>query len=107
MTPSELEIWKALNELPEVKKVFGQWYIGDICIIDKKGTLHTMQYNNSKDTHSIWVPPIFDPIRPERSLRGLFLEIVNDSVRWHSCMVLKDARPDLALAKAIIERSKQ
>lgn len=92
----------------EVKAVFGQWYIGDICIIDKKGTLHTMQYNNSKDTHSIWVPPIFDPIRPERSLRGLFLAIIgNDSIRWHSCMVLKDTRPDLALAKAILAKGRR
>ena len=100
MDADELEIWRALNELPEVKAVFGQWYIGDICIIDKKGTLHTMQYNNPKDTHSIWVPPIFDPIRPERSLwmiaynLGLYnLEVIASDF----------LRPDLALAKAIIE----
>jgi len=47
--------------------------------------------------------PLFDPIRPERSLRRMAFTVgVPDYVIAES--FIHDARPDLALARAIIEQ---
>lgn len=107
MTTNELEIWKRLNELPEVKKAFGEWVEGDWFIPSggdgtcEIGCCYNPCYMEDSD---IWIPKLYDPIRPERSLWYL-----SGDIRWNwsvdqKLQFMLDARPDLALAKAIIEQ---
>ena len=110
MDNEELEIWRALNKLPEVKEVFGEWDYGDTYCNCHGFLGHfpvangTWDYTNDGWKFAIWIPPIYDPIRPERSLWHL-----SGDIRWHWSVSERlqftfDARPDLALAKAILEQ---
>jgi hypothetical protein len=105
MTTNELEIWKKLNECECVNKVFGDyWLVGDRCsnMFSASGEIYTVsQVTERNGINSYWIPPLYDPIRPERSLwmiaynLGLYnLEVIASDF----------LRPDLALAKAIIEQ---
>ena len=106
MTTEELEIWKKLNELPEVKKVKGEWIKSDMVILRSHTIIDRLITVNGPEEGDIWVPHLYDPIRPERSLWGM--------MDWDAPYTppLVDGReeffirPDLAIAKAIIERSK-
>lgn len=147
MTTEELEIWKRLNECECVKRVFGWWEIGDLLwddygeefgyVIGKQETEFTggrieitarveyfsgLQSNIRRDSiEKYFIPPLYDPIRPDRSLIGMVKGIVIlRHTPWlkENCWVceildplsgVKDQevnahRPDLALAKAIIEQ---
>ena len=108
MTTDEPEIWKKLNECECVKKVFGDyWLVGDRCsnMFSASGEIYTVsQVTERNGINSYWIPPLFDPIRPERSLWYL-----SGDIRWNwsgdqKLQFMLDARPDLALAKAIIEQ---
>lgn len=126
MRTDELEIWKRLNECECVRPDYWLPLNGDRYIwIDADGNPRVKNYYIGKEEINgscIWIPPLYDPIRPERSLIGIakgtvqlrmnpFLfgkwvcDIYNeDGVR--SSQTVSD-RPDLALAKAIIEQSKE
>lgn len=122
MTTSELEIWKALNELPKVKAVFGEGYQRyDLFWCEElEGERYycDCEYcNKSCEFDRTWVIPLYDSIRPERSLWGIFkkmvLEInagweVKDWADSHIGRVAGSSdRPDLALARAILEQKEK
>ena len=125
MTTEELKIWKRLNECESVKKVFGVNYlplrIGDFYCCPRKTGISRVEDIYTVPKNAIWIPPLYDPIRPERSLIGM-VESLGYTInlyqnlmllpahRW-VCELLKDCikinvvcldRPDLALAQAII-----
>ena len=125
---TEHEIWKRLNKLECVKKVFGAWRYGDfytlygsIYQIDEDDT----DYNKHKTTmgkDEVWIPPLYDPVRPERSLiEILYTILVNKhDDGWRDIkhlygwareeigrIVGLSDRPDLALAKVILEQKEK
>ena len=108
MTTDELEIWKRLKDCECVHPGYWLPLNGDRYIwIDADGNPHVKIYYIRKEEINgscIWIPPLYDPIRPERSLWGMSEDIRH---RWGSqfeeACFLNTARPDLALAKAIIE----
>ncbi|MEN6621447.1 MAG: hypothetical protein ABFD50_07870 [Smithella sp.] len=116
MTTDELEIWKRLNECECVQKAFDvSQHLDRFCWQSPDGRIHTyftVAEGCGKGFADIWVPPLYDPIRPERSLIGMIdtnqwhVELFSSSIlylrRYEDDLVIKD-RPDLALAKAIIE----
>lgn len=119
MTTYEPEIWKRLNECEAVKKVFGGWEVGDRFAFGKEIQTVTDESLNQHRRQAVWIPPLYDPIRPERSLIGIAM--VKYDVELHVnqgwvCHLLDKqsgaylyggydtARPDLALARAIIEQ---
>lgn len=109
MTTAELEIWKRLNECECVKTVREQWVKGDryISLFDGDFGLIENDGGISLGDPDIWIPHFYDHIRPERSLWGMAGDI-----RWNWSeqkkieFVLSD-RPDLAIAKAIIEQEEK
>lgn len=103
MTTEEPKIWEALNELPEVKAVWKEWESGDFYISGEmknpyilKSSLPYILFNQES---LIWVPPLFHPIRPERSLWGIADKMNVWADLYSTC---NNGRPDLALAKAIL-----
>ena len=123
MTPNELEVWKELNELEVVKTAFDPCQPGDRFCYEYHGKIHTYitaAEGGGMDGDHYWIPQLFDPIRPERSLIGLASQQgsvdvhYNDwMMKWVTHITPDDEyeqwtadRPDLALAKAIIERCK-
>ena len=113
MDNEELEIWKALNELPEVKKVFGAWRYGDFYTL--YGSIYQIDEDDTDyDKHKIiigkdevWISPLFDPVRPERSLWYLSREIRGNWTPSDKILFAIRKRPDLALAKAILEQKEK
>jgi len=97
MDQTELETWKALNELPEVKAVFECWLIGDYYLHNDE--VYQCFAQGYMCCEPIWIPPLHDPIRPERSLIGIYWEN-RFPVSWADIMCAD--RPDLALARAIL-----
>lgn len=122
MTPEELEVWKELNDLDVVKKVRGEhWMDGDLYITYQTRKIKRMDCGMVIDDcdPDVWLPLLFDPIRPERSLMGIAstqydVEMhYNMGFVFHLCDKITGEymfggydgnRPDLALAKAIIEQ---
>ena len=100
MDNNELEIWKKLNECEAAKKAFDSWWLeGDVFLDPSNQQMGRWNWTEN-GRKLIWIPPLYDPIRPERSLwmiaynLGLYnLEVIASDF----------LRPDLALAKAIIE----
>lgn len=116
MTTEELEIWKRLNECEAVKKVFVGWEVGDRFAFGEKIQIVTGDSLNQHRRQAVWIPPLFDQIRPERSLMGIAnrLGVNADRVDLFTtgttCRLdeLRFAnRPDLALAEAIIEQEEK
>jgi len=133
MTTEELKIWKRLNECEAVKKAKVGWMIGDGVFFNEtygfidqiketdygiyiyckwydeegSGTRDTPDF---VDEHFIWVISLFDPIRTERSLIGIYIDIMlrkrfsKKSIERALKRIITLDRPDLALAKAIIEQ---
>lgn len=108
MNQEELKIWTRLNECEYVKKVKGHyWLVGDRCVnlFSQVNDIYTIGHSISvDDLDSIWIPPLYDPIRPERSLWYM-----SGDIRWNwpeqeKLGFMIDACPDLALARAIIEQ---
>lgn len=120
MTTDELEIWRTLNECEVVKKVKGEYKeAGDYYI--RRNRLITSTGLGRWEKGELWIPPLYDPIRPERSLIGIYRNVrteyyklqhpnsdAKDVWRWVeddlSNTMFRQDRPDLALAKAIIEQ---
>lgn len=121
MDNNELEIWRALNELPEVKKVFGEWDFGDRYVSKGDGGILCEVWNPERMSDEDFVPPLYDSIRPERSLIGImFSQIEADAIKKNGSSEITELtmhalktlglrraitadRPDLAIARAIIE----
>ena len=112
MTTEELEIWKRFNELECVKKAFGEWIGGDMFTIPDEATLRMYHFQDHcegcdyevNNFGVIRIIPLYDPIRPERSLW-----YISGDIRWNwaendKLQFMLDAHPDLALAQAIIEK---
>ena len=107
-TPNEwrISLWTRLNECECVQNVFGYGEKRDLFydVVDGKyvqgQTILTDEY--------LWIPSLFDPIRPERSLIGIYRSICPDygSKKNYDFLaaVMYATQPDLALAKAIIEQ---
>ena len=119
MTTEELEIWKALSKCKCVRKVKGDWDYGDIYCNHYGSFGHfpvandTWDYSNDGWKSAIWIPPLYDPIRPERSLIEIVKKLANDpslpiykqaALEQNLDFCLDSDRPDLALARAIIEQ---
>lgn len=107
----EPEIWKKLNECECVKKVFGDyWLVGDRCsnMFSASGEIYTVsQVTERNGINSYWIPPLFDPIRPERSLMGIAKSVkLHENRKYDLKQLYYQDRPDLALAQAIIEQEK-
>jgi hypothetical protein len=124
MTTEELKIWKRLNKLKCVEKAKGNLRMGDNCLSRYDRGFEIAQYVAASNQiyDNIWIPPLYNPIRPERSLIGIARGIVSlrknpwlPSDKQWVCEILdsqsgvRDSqlfadRPDLALAQAIIEQ---
>lgn len=110
MTKEEPEIWKRLNECEAVKKVFGcEWLYGDKYLDD--GEIQTIDNESlrcclspPKAGGNIWIPPLYDPIRPERSLWGMSAGIREEWSVMQAGIFIASERPDLFLAEMIIEQ---
>ena len=110
---SELEIWKALSKCKCVRKVKGDWDYGDIYCNHYGSFGHfpvandTWDYSNDGWKSAIWVPPLYDPICPERSLIGIAKSLkLHENRKYDLKQLYYQDRPDLALAQAIIEQEK-
>jgi len=105
MNTDELKTWEALNECECVKKARGNHHeTNDLFITSVDYNLRLL---------NTWVPLLYDPIRPERSLIGivasimlkLYPEMSEESAYKETCLIAgKSTRPDLALANVIIEQ---
>lgn len=112
MKTDELEIWKRLNECECVKKAFDvSQHLDRFCWQSPDGRIHTyftVAEGCEKGSADVWLPHLYDPIRPERSLIGIYRAIHPDygSKANHDFLaaVMYADRPDLALARAIIEQ---
>ena len=121
MEQSELEIWQALNELPEVESVRGQWHVVDNVIRhDTKELDIVYPLDLACGQDAVWLPPLYDPIRPERSLIGIAKSMGYEINLFTNPYVYSEwvcevsshpalgaysvyaKTPDLALAKAIL-----
>jgi len=104
MNLKELKIWTRLNECEYVKKVKGHyWLVGDRCVnlFSQANDIYTIGHSISvDDLDSIWIPPLYDPINPERSLIGIYSSFFPREKEW----ILPCNRPDLYLVEAIIEQ---
>lgn len=106
MTTDELEIWRTLNECECVKEVFGKWVEGDLFYDPYNEHQIVGRWNwTAIGRNLIWIPLLYDPISPERSLWGMSEEIRDRKWSPGDCIIFASLtdRPDLALAKAIIE----
>ena len=102
MNQDEIEIWTRLNKCECVKKVKGYWLPRDYCL-EESGAI--TNYYSCGEIDPIWIPPLYDSIMPERSLIGIYKSLPTSlSMRWNLGSFLFFNRPDLALAKAIIEQ---
>jgi len=105
MTTDEREIWRKLNECKAVKKVKGWWEIGDHYYSHRDSCVLVL---NDDDTdlgiEDLFVPPLFDPIRPERSLWGMSEKIREEWSVMQAGIFMHSDRPDLVLAEMIIEQ---
>jgi len=120
MTNEELEIWRKLNECEAVGRVKGLLEFGDLVTFRNKiGRVSEMQVNHDVankreytmvhvnqigwilEQYITWIPPLFNPICPERSLIGIYKSITGGIVK---SITFTDNRPDLALARVIIEQ---
>lgn len=122
MTTEELEVWKRLNECECVKKAIDVWYVGDHYLRQHGGILEmctAVRSNSMMKDSDLWVPPLHDPICPERSLIGIAMVKYDVELHvnqgWVCHLMDKQSgerlyggydtdRPDLALARAIIEQ---
>jgi hypothetical protein len=123
MTTEELEIWRKLNECKAVKKVKGLLELGDVvCFRNKIGRVSEMQVNHNvankreyvtvhvnligwiEEQYLTWLPPLYDPIRPERSLWGMSAGIREEWSVMQAGIFIASERPDLFLAEMIIEQ---
>lgn len=109
MTTEELEIWKALNELKCVKKVKGHLDLGDNCLSRDSRGCRIGQYVAAPNQvyDDLWIPPLYDPIRPDRSLWKIAANIRWDWSETTKLQFMITDRPDLALSKAILEQKEK
>lgn len=124
MTYEEIKTWKELNELERVKYWRKFWHDSDL-YLDVVGddetdyNAYSRIYGRCRKGTNIWVPPLFELILPERSLIGIYVTMLVEYydgdwedkaklVRWAreetGRIIGQSYRPDIALAKAIIER---
>jgi len=104
MTTDELKTWQALNECEAVKKVFGGWEVGDRFAFGKEIQTVTDESLNQHRRQAVWIPPLYDPIRPERSLWGMSAGIREEWSVMQAGIFIASERPDLFLAEMIIEQ---
>ena len=103
MNQDEPEIWTRLNECECVKNVFGSFISRDLGWNTELCAY--VEVNGIMGSHPeiLWIPPLYDPIRPERSLWGIAGGTAN--MTWAKLVAFVESdRPDLALARAIIEQ---
>lgn len=106
MTTDELKTWEALNKCECVKKVFCGLQPGDryYCMMNDDYGIQFDTMGACDVTCDIWVPPLYDPIRPERSLWGMSEEIREEWSIMKVGIFIASERPDLFLAEMIIEQ---
>ena len=112
MDNEELEVWKRLNACECVKKVFVRWHEGDRYTYNEFSLIMSKNEHDNTPQYpllAIWIPPLYDPIRPERSLIGILRDnYPNTSMQYKmlsDCMTFP--RPDLALARVIIAQERK
>jgi tRNA G26 N,N-dimethylase Trm1 len=108
MTTDELEIWKELNECEGVKQAFECWHEHDnyLDVVGDEEDEYTLCNICDCYTHydPIWIPPLHDSVRPERSLWEMSRKIREDASWEDAYRFSISDRPDIVLAKAIIEQ---
>jgi hypothetical protein len=108
MTTEERDTWEKLNKCKCAKKVFGSFIPGDLGWNTELCAY--VEVNGIMGSHPeiLWIPSLYDSIRPERSLIGIFATLfekkrfTRKTIERILRTIIRLDRPDLALARVII-----
>lgn len=123
MNPHLDELISLVNH-PAIQGRRGEWKVGDFFWTNEDvfydgPNIYSVQYNVEPPDDAIWLPPLSDPIQPERGLLGflkglLSIDYKGGNLGYYVWVIADDLMrhfdgptPEIAVCKAVIAQSKE